>query len=84
MVRAVDPAVSVVQVGRENSYGHPHPSVIAELERHGPVIRTDRHGTTVLSLRDGQLVPTLTGSRAPEAVGQIGQGGQGGQDGEDG
>lgn len=78
MVRAVDPAVSVVQVGRDNSYGHPHPSVIAELERHGPVIRTDRHGTTVLSLRDGQLVPTLTGSRAPETAGR---GGQGGEDG---
>ncbi|MEO9246073.1 MBL fold metallo-hydrolase [Citricoccus nitrophenolicus] len=78
MVRAVDPAVSVVQVGRDNSYGHPHPSVIAELERHGPVIRTDRHGTTVLSLRDGQLVPTLTGSRAPETAGR------GGQSGEDG
>lgn len=64
-VRAVDPAVSVVQVGRDNSYGHPHPSVIAELERHGPVVRTDQHGTTVLSLRDEELVPALTGSRAP-------------------
>ncbi|MGM7667391.1 ComEC/Rec2 family competence protein [Microbacterium sp. A93] len=72
MIRAVDPALSVVQVGRDNSYGHPHPSVMAELERHGPVIRTDQHGTTVLSLRDGQLVPTLTGSRAPESTGQGG------------
>lgn len=72
MIRAVDPALSVVQVGRDNGYGHPHPSVLAELERHGPVIRTDQHGTTVLSLREGQLVPTLTGSRAPESTGQGG------------
>ncbi|GAA1121380.1 ComEC/Rec2 family competence protein [Citricoccus alkalitolerans] len=66
VVRAVDPALSVVQVGRDNGYGHPHPSVIGELERHGPVIRTDHHGTTVVSLRDGALVPTLTGARASE------------------
>ncbi|XKH54050.1 ComEC/Rec2 family competence protein [Citricoccus nitrophenolicus] len=69
VVRAVDPALSVVQVGRDNGYGHPHPSVIGELERHGPVIRTDLHGTTVVSLREGELVPTLTGARAPEASG---------------
>ncbi|MEV4901467.1 ComEC/Rec2 family competence protein [Citricoccus sp. NPDC055426] len=77
MIRAVDPALSVVQVGRDNGYGHPHPSVLAELERHGSVIRTDQHGTTVLSLREGQLVPTLTGSRAPEprGPGRTGQGG---------
>ena len=36
LVRAVAPALSVVQVGRENGYGHPHPSIIAELQRHGP------------------------------------------------
>lgn len=74
LVRAVDPVVSVVQVGRDNSYGHPHPSVVSELERHGPVVRTDQHGTTVLSLREGRLVPTLTGSRAPETVGRTGRG----------
>jgi competence protein ComEC len=65
LVRSLTPALSVVQVGRENSYGHPHPSVMAELRRHGTVIRTDQHGTTVVSLRDGQLVPTLTGQFAP-------------------
>ncbi|MEW1980002.1 ComEC/Rec2 family competence protein [Citricoccus sp. NPDC079358] len=77
VVRAVDPALSVVQVGRDNGYGHPHPSVIGELERHGPVIRTDLHGTTVVSLRDGELVPTLTGARAPEAAGTGPAGGDG-------
>ena len=77
VVRAVDPALSVVQVGRDNGYGHPHPSVIGELERHGPVIRTDQHGTTVVSLRDGELVPTLTGARAPEVSGTRPAGGGG-------
>lgn len=70
LVRSLRPALSVVQVGRENSYGHPHPSVTAELQRHGPVVRTDQHGTTVVSLRDGQLVPTVTGQFAPTATGR--------------
>jgi competence protein ComEC len=70
LVRSLAPALSVVQVGRENSYGHPHPSVIAELLRHGPVVRTDQHGTAVVSLRDGHLVPTLTGRFAPTATGR--------------
>jgi competence protein ComEC len=70
LVRSLAPALSVVQVGRENSYGHPHPSVIAELQRHGPVVRTDQHGTTVVSLREGQLVPTLTGRFAPTTTGR--------------
>ncbi|HRO31132.1 ComEC/Rec2 family competence protein [Citricoccus sp.] len=70
LVRALMPALSVVQVGRENSYGHPHPSVITELQRHGPVVRTDEHGTTVVSLRDGQLVPTVTGQFAPAVTGR--------------
>ncbi|MCY1157229.1 MAG: ComEC/Rec2 family competence protein, partial [Citricoccus sp.] len=72
LVRSLMPAMSVVQVGRENSYGHPHPSVIAELRRHGPVVRTDQHGTTVVSLRDGQLVPTVTGQFAPATTGRAG------------
>lgn len=67
LVRTVRPVLSVVQVGRENGYGHPHPSVVAELRRHGPLIRTDRHGTVVVSVRGGRLVPTLTGHRAPAA-----------------
>ncbi|MDI3331077.1 MAG: ComEC/Rec2 family competence protein [Micrococcus sp.] len=70
LVRSLDPALSVVQVGRENGYGHPHPSVIAELQRHGPVVRTDQHGTTVLSLRGGALVPTPTGQFVPTAAGR--------------
>ncbi|MFC7402274.1 ComEC/Rec2 family competence protein [Citricoccus sp. GCM10030269] len=63
VIRAVDPALSVVGVGEDNTYGHPHPAIIGELERHGPVVRTDLHGTTVLSLRKGELVPTMAGSR---------------------
>lgn len=74
MIRALRPAVSVVQVGRDNGYGHPHPAIVAELERHGPVVRTDQHGTTVLSLRGGRLVPTLTGVRAPEPMRRLGTG----------
>jgi competence protein ComEC len=33
-------------------------------------VRTDQHGTTVVSLREGQLVPTLTGRFAPTTTGR--------------
>lgn len=59
------PALSVISVGVDNGYGHPHPQIVAGLSRHGPVVRTDHHGTAVLSLRDGRLIPTV---RPPRAV----------------
>lgn len=72
IIRAVEPAVGVVSVGRDNGYGHPHPSVVQELARHATVVRTDLHGTTVLSLRAGELVPTLTGRSVADVPAPIG------------
>jgi competence protein ComEC len=41
----VHPALAVISDGYENSYGHPHPTTLAELEdRHIPALRTDRMG----------------------------------------
>jgi competence protein ComEC len=41
----VRPAIALISVGRENSYGHPHPSVIERLAGHAiAVLRTDRDG----------------------------------------
>lgn len=59
LIRAVQPSLSVISVGQGNDYGHPHPDIVGALTRHGPVVRTDLHGTSVLSLRDGRLVPTV-------------------------
>jgi competence protein ComEC len=42
---AVHPALAVISDGYENSYGHPHPHTLAELEdRHIPALRTDQRG----------------------------------------
>lgn len=42
---AVSPSVAVISAGFENSFGHPHPSVLARLaQRHSAVLRTDLDG----------------------------------------
>ena len=43
---AVAPELAVISVGRENTYGHPHPSVLGRFQALGiPVRRTDLEGT---------------------------------------
>ncbi len=42
---AVSPAFAVISDGFENSYGHPHPTVIERLQQHhADVLRTDQQG----------------------------------------
>jgi beta-lactamase superfamily II metal-dependent hydrolase len=42
---AVQPAFAVISAGFENSYGHPHATVVARLrEHHAAVLRTDLDG----------------------------------------
>jgi competence protein ComEC len=44
-LRAVNPDIAVISVGRGNSYGHPHNAVLERLHRIGArVYRTDTHG----------------------------------------
>ena len=41
----IDPAIAVISVGAQNSYGHPAPDLIGEFERRGvKLLRTDRSG----------------------------------------
>ena len=48
LLQAADPRISIVSVGRGNSYGHPAPSTLGRLaERNGLVARTDRDGTVI-------------------------------------
>jgi competence protein ComEC len=42
-VAAVAPRLAVIQVGADNSFGHPHPDVLARLAG-TEIVRTDRHG----------------------------------------
>lgn len=42
---AVDPEFALISVGAENTFGHPHPDVLARYEKLGiPVRRTDQEG----------------------------------------
>jgi competence protein ComEC len=42
---AVSPSIAVISAGFENSFGHPHPTVLARLrQRHSAILRTDQDG----------------------------------------
>ncbi|MFI7744428.1 ComEC/Rec2 family competence protein [Kocuria rhizosphaericola] len=57
IIDAADPRLAVVSVGRGNDYGHPHPSILAHLERSGvPLLRTDEHGGVALVRREQRLL----------------------------
>ncbi|MBZ5617976.1 MAG: ComEC/Rec2 family competence protein [Acidobacteriia bacterium] len=59
-LRAVNPTFAVVSAGFENSYGHPHPDVIARLEQHrAAILRTDEEG--LITIRsDGRRLSVET------------------------
>lgn len=53
-LKAVNPTLAFIGVGKKNKYGHPHQSVLERLENHGiKYYRTDIDGTVELIL-DGQ------------------------------
>ncbi len=53
---AVKPEIAVIEVGKENDFGHPSLRVIKRLERVGAkIIRTDRDGTVKL-ISDGEKI----------------------------
>src|SRR6185295_12572070 len=69
----VHPEFAIISDGFENSYGHPHPDVLARLEERGAhVLRTDRDG--LVSIRsDGRRLYVDTGRQsASRAVGLYG------------
>ncbi len=44
-LEAVSPKIAIIQVGKDNQYGHPHPDVLARLKEFGiQVLRTDING----------------------------------------
>jgi competence protein ComEC len=50
------PQVAAIEVGADNSYGHPAPETLAALRATVPhVYRTDRDGTVTLTVEDGRL-----------------------------
>jgi competence protein ComEC len=52
LLRRLRPQVAAIEVGEDNSYGHPTPATMAALRAAVPhVFRTDRHGTVRLTVR---------------------------------
>ena len=59
-LRVTDPAYAVISCGKDNSYGHPHASVLAKLEDEDvQIYRTDMMGT-ITAVSDGKQVRMLT------------------------
>lgn len=63
----VRPQVSVISVGRDNGYGHPHKEALERLEAVGTkVLRTDYDGMVKLRFDDGGIVvETFPRKRSP-------------------
>ncbi|MFF5790862.1 ComEC/Rec2 family competence protein [Paeniglutamicibacter sp. NPDC012692] len=62
----VRPAVALISVGKDNTYGHPSPDIIGALKERGvPALRTDEHGTLVLGWEDGGLAVAVLESLRP-------------------
>lgn len=57
-LRAVDPAVAVISVGRDNSYGHPHRKILERLDDL-KLYRTDLNGTVTIFC-DGESLSAST------------------------
>lgn len=53
---AVDPKVAIIQVGRNNHFGHPHPEVIEKLKNRNIMIyRTDLQGAILVKIQKGKM-----------------------------
>lgn len=63
-LKAVDAIVAVIQMGKDNQYGHPHQEVLERL-KNLRVLQTGEHGDTEI-VTDGQYLSTsFRGSSAP-------------------
>jgi competence protein ComEC len=57
LIEALDPEVSIISAGKQNSYGHPTDRTLKILESTGSsIVRTDRQGSIALAYLDGALV----------------------------
>lgn len=63
-ISAVSPKVSVIEVGAENDYGHPHKEVLERLRKVSRVYRTDLDGSIVVTT-DGSTYTVITQKSRP-------------------
>ena len=66
LLARTQPAFAAIEVGRDNTYGHPTPPTLAALEAAVPrVYRTDRDGTVRLRVSADGTSVERAGPRAP-------------------
>jgi competence protein ComEC len=59
LLERLRPEVAAIEVGGDNSYGHPAPETLAALNAAGArVLRTDRHGTVRIQVGEGGMAVT--------------------------
>jgi competence protein ComEC len=62
LLDAVDPAVALVSVGRDNDYGHPNAVLLGRISEGGArILRTDESGDVAAVLVDGGLAVAARG-----------------------
>ena len=64
VIQAVGPEVSIIEVGADNDYGHPHAEILQRLQSVSTVYRTDDHGTITITT-DGSTYTVTTKKTAP-------------------
>ncbi|MFC4072383.1 ComEC/Rec2 family competence protein [Actinoplanes subglobosus] len=63
LVDAVDPAVALVSVGRDNDYGHPNAMLLGRIAQGGArILRTDESGDVAAIVVDGGLAVAARGA----------------------
>lgn len=63
-ISAVSPEVSIIEVGADNDYGHPHAEIFQRLQSVSTVYRTDFDGTITITT-DGSAYTVTTKKIAP-------------------
>lgn len=55
------PEIAVIQVGADNSYGHPTPETLSRLGRSGAeVFRNDEDGDVIVTIKDEEVSVAVT------------------------
>jgi len=75
-ISAVSPAVSVIEVGEGNDYGHPHQETLDQLQKVSKVYRTDIDGTITITT-DGSAYSISTQKTEPAEAAKSASNGSG-------
>ena len=66
---AVAPKVAVIEAGRRNRYGHPHPEVVEAYDKRGIALyRTDRDGAVEITATPNGMMIVTDGSRRARPI----------------